>query len=118
MQKRVEATDRGLEELPPKPGTTYRGTDLPEDVLADYQVGETVSDRAYTSSSSSHAEAEHFRKGGNAEIEIEGKSGRDVTSFSEYPKESEVLFPRDTEFEVVSRERMPDGHYKIKLREK
>ena len=100
-QERIAMVDRGLAELPAQPGTTFRGTNLPESVLDDYRVGNVVSDNAYWSTSTDVAEAQRFRGSGNALFEIEGQTGRDIARLSEYPTESEVLFGHGTRFEVI-----------------
>ncbi|MDO6410132.1 ADP-ribosyltransferase domain-containing protein [Pantoea phytobeneficialis] len=91
------ATD-GLSQLPAYEGSSFRGiSSLPEDVLANNQIGNVVSDGAFMSTSS----GEPFS--GNILIKVDGVSGRDISFLSEYPHEAEVLYPPGTQFNVVNR---------------
>jgi uncharacterized protein YukE len=118
-QERIAAVNRGLSELPPHPGTTYRGTDIPASMLDDYQVGRVVSDPAFLSTSESEAVAQGFRSrnGGNAFFEVHGATGRNVAPLSQYGSgEAEVLFRSGTRFEVLDKIDM-GAYIKYVLRE-
>jgi hypothetical protein len=109
-QERIAAVNHGLSELPPHPGTTYRGTRIPESMLDDYKVGHVVSDPAFWSTSESEAVAQSFRGGGNALFEVHGMTGRDVVQLSRYgSSEAEVLFRSGTRFEILDKINM--GNY-------
>ncbi len=93
QQARVEALNRALEKLPPHIGPVFRGTDLPADVLARYQPDAVVTERAFLSTSMDPAVAQSSAFAGNVEFRILSKTGRDISSFSLFPSEQEVLFP-------------------------
>ncbi|GGF20453.1 hypothetical protein GCM10011611_28120 [Aliidongia dinghuensis] len=103
--------ESGLDKLPPFSGTSFRGTDLPPSVLDNYQVGETVADPAFASSSTTSPFS------GTTRMEMAGESGRDISFLSEYPKEAEVLFKPNTPFLVTDRATMPDGTTLLKMTE-
>lgn len=89
----------GLDNLPAFNETTFRGIkSLPSEVLDQYQVGGTVSDKAFMSSDSESA----FN--GSIQMKIEGYSGRDIDFLSSHSAtETEVLFKPDTKFVVTER---------------
>ncbi|WP_162606607.1 ADP-ribosyltransferase domain-containing protein [Jiangella asiatica] len=93
----------GLTALPASPGVTFRGTGLPDHVLARWERGSVVADPAFLSSSANRAVAESFRGGRNALITIVGRTGVDVRKLSQFGHESEILFRPDTPFRVLSR---------------
>lgn len=49
VQNRIDATNRGLDQLPNYEGTTYRGTNLPDSVVDQIKCGGKYSDRAFSS---------------------------------------------------------------------
>jgi hypothetical protein len=107
QQARVEALNQALEKLPPHHGPVVRGTDLPPDVLARYQPDAVVTERAFLSTSVEPAVAQSTAFAGNVEFRILSKTGRDISSFSTFPTEREVLFPSGTQFYVVDRKSDP-----------
>jgi hypothetical protein len=100
---RVEALNRALEKLPPHNGPVFRGTDLPREVLAQYQPGAVVSESAFLSTSMDLGVAQSTAFAGNVEFRILSRTGRDISSFSTFPTEREVLFQTDVPFYVVDR---------------
>jgi hypothetical protein len=106
-QARVDALNHALEKLPPHSGMVYRGADLAPDVLAQYQRGAVVTEHAFLSSSLDPAVANSSAFAGNVEFRIASKTGRDVSSFSTFPTEQEVLFPTGLQFYVVDRRSDP-----------
>lgn len=104
IEKRIAAAASGLAKLPQVPGTTFRGTNLPDHVLRNWRQGEVVSDPAFTSTSVDDGVAEGFRKGGNAFVTIAGRTGVDVSQLSYFGLESEILFLPGTRFRVLSAE--------------
>jgi hypothetical protein len=76
---------------------------LPPDVLARYQPDAVVTERAFLSTSVEPAVAQSTAFAGNVEFRILSKTGRDISSFSTFPTEREVLFPTGTQFYVVDR---------------
>ncbi|WP_157103830.1 ADP-ribosyltransferase [Nocardia harenae] len=104
QQARIDATNEALSKLPDHSGVVYRGTTLPQDVIDNYKEGTIVTEKAFTSTSSSASTA--FP--GNVEYTIVSKTGKDVKPFSavETPgyTENEVLFRSGTNFEVLKNE--------------
>jgi hypothetical protein len=107
QQVRVEALNQALEKLPAHHGPVVRGTDLPPDVLARYQPDAVVTERAFLSTSVEPAVAQSTAFAGNVEFRILSKTGRDISSFSTFPTEREVLFPTGTQFYVLDRKLDP-----------
>ena len=103
QQARVDALNRALDKLPPHNGPVFRGTDLPPEVLAQYQPGAVVSESAFLSTSMDLGIAQSTAFAGNVEFRILSKTGRDISSFSTFPSEREVLFPAGVPFYVVDR---------------
>lgn len=102
----------GLDNLPPVNATTFRGIrSLPAEVLDQYQVGSTVSDKAFMSSDSQSA------FDGAIQMKIDGYSGRDIDFLSSHSAtETEVLFKPDTKFVVTERSEQ-NGVTQISLKE-
>lgn len=122
LDRLIDLTSRELKEFPEHAGTTYRVTRLPDDVLARITDGGTFKDDAFLSTSKNAATADTLHgaigQGTEAKVrfEVDGHSGRDLTSV--FAKESEVLFDRGTNFDVLSRRwNDADGCWDIKLRE-
>lgn len=93
----------GLSKLPKRPGVTFRGTGLPDEVLEQWWPRRRVKDPAFTSSSVKIPVAETFRRGRNAFITIIGWTGVDVQQLSCFGHEAEILFKPNTELRVLSR---------------
>ncbi|CAF1107407.1 unnamed protein product [Didymodactylos carnosus] len=73
--------------------TVYRGAQLSDDMIEQYKdsIGKYRAFPAFTSTSRSRAKAEQF---GNVLFEIQARNvGADVSSYSVYPNEEEVLLP-------------------------
>ena len=70
QQARVEALNRALEKLPPHSGQLFRGTDLPPEVLAQYQPGAVVTETRFVSTSVDPAVARSPAFAGNVEFRI------------------------------------------------
>lgn len=102
-QARVDAINRALEKLPAYEGPVIRGTNVPADVLDRYQPGRVITEPAFTSTTTLRAVAEGPAFAGNVEFRIFSTTGRDVSSFSMYPGEQEVLFPPGAKFYIVGR---------------
>jgi hypothetical protein len=103
QQARVDALNRALEKLPPHSGLVYRGTDLPPEVLAQYQPGAVVTEDAFVSTSVDPAVARSPAFAGNVEFRIVSETGRDISSLSLISHEQEVLFPSGKQFYVITR---------------
>jgi hypothetical protein len=100
---RFEALNQALEKLPAHEGPVFRGTDLPPEVLEQYQPGAIVSECAFLSTSMDLGVAQSTAFAGNVEFRILSKTGRDISSFSTFPTEREVLFRTNVPFYVLDR---------------
>ncbi|BDT96263.1 hypothetical protein IFM12275_62390 [Nocardia sputorum] len=103
QKARIDAINEALAKLPDHNGVVYRGTTLPQSVIDDYKVGEVVTEKAFTSTSSSASTA--FP--GNVEFTIVSKTGKDVAPYSTVEamgvKENEILFRSGTNFEILTK---------------
>jgi len=105
VRQHVDATNRGLDQLPSYRGTTYRGTNLPQSVVDDIEAGRPLTDPGFSSSSLNQDVARGFmdRNARNpTRISIEGHSGVNVQPFSAAQGEAEILFRGGTKFDVLS----------------
>lgn len=103
QQARIEAVKTALAKLPPYEGPVIRGTNLPAEVLARYRPGEVITEDAFLSTTTNAGVARSPTFAGNVEFRILSKSGRDISPFSVFPGEREILFPPGTKFYVSSR---------------
>jgi ADP-ribosyltransferase exoenzyme len=117
LQAQADGVSQALVKLPDRPGTTYRGVDFSDAVLSEYEPGRIVSERAFTSTSRDPLVAlEEFE--GNTFMTITGRSGKDVTPFSAYSHEAEILFDKGTRFKIIDKVWDPnDGKWLISMRE-
>ena len=74
-----------------------RGTTLPDDVLARYQVGAIVPEHGYFSTSITRP------FGGPHRFVVHSARGRHIRQLSAHEIEDEVLFPSGTPFRVLDR---------------
>ncbi|MFI7577361.1 ADP-ribosyltransferase [Micromonospora sp. NPDC049497] len=102
LQVRADRVSEALAKLPERPGTTYRGGQYPDDLLARYEPGQVVTERAFTSTSTDPRVAQGAFDG-NTVMVISGRNGRDVAPYSEYPDEAEILYDQATNFKVTSK---------------
>jgi hypothetical protein len=125
----IRKTDEGLAALPPyrtdpdaMTSTTWRGIQASDSLLDQLKMGDTFSDPGYLSTSTSPHLAELFARANPDAtptlVTVLGRDGVDVKDLSRYIDESEILFPRNTQFEVVFRETGDDGLLRITLRQK
>jgi hypothetical protein len=101
IQARSDRVSEGLAKLPSEPGTTYRGVQYPDAVLDNYQPGQVVTERAFTSTSKDPGVAQGAFDG-NTLIVVNGKNGKDIAPCSHYP-EAEILYDKGTQFKVTSK---------------
>jgi hypothetical protein len=128
-EERISNTDDGLAALPPyradpadAMSTTWRGMHASDDLLAQMEVGDVFEDAAYLSTSLDSRVAGDFALTADPGktptlLSIEGYDGVDVSQISRYTNEAEILFPRGSRFEVVSRDVGVDGLIHIVLRQ-
>ena len=108
-------------------GIVYRGLTLDKsEISTHFKVGKVYRDMGFMSTSKKEVIAQKFNclgvplsKTDNRSITlvIESKTGRDVSKFSQYPEEQEVLFLPLTGFEVLSIEKDGWEEYTIVLKE-
>ncbi|CAN5208043.1 hypothetical protein BH09ACT8_BH09ACT8_28910 [soil metagenome] len=125
----IAHTDEGLAALPPyrvNPGDltseTWRGMRTSDDLLSQLKVGEAFNDSGYFSSTTDSFVAGSFARGAGADetatvLKIEGTNGVDISPLSRYSDEAEILFPRDSSFEVISRTLDENNVLRIVLRQ-
>lgn len=110
LQAYVEAAQLGLSKMPKFKGLTSRGMTIApgqlDKVLAAYRPGMLVEESAFISTSAGSKAA----FGGNIIIRIQSKTGVDVSAYSRYPGEREVLYMPGTRHRVLSVEKMGDKH--------
>ncbi|HEY9392092.1 MAG TPA: ADP-ribosyltransferase [Mycobacteriales bacterium] len=102
IQARADAVSEGLAKLPGQPGTTYRGVHFGDDVLANYEPGRIVTERAFTSTTQNPNVAQGAFDG-NVLMSITGRNGKDVAPFSDYVSEAEILYDKGTNFKVTNK---------------
>ncbi|WP_162938593.1 ADP-ribosyltransferase [Mycobacterium kyogaense] len=129
LEARITHIDEGLSSLPPyradpmdATSTTWRGLHASDDLLAKLQLGSVFHDPGYLSTSLDARVAELFamRAGEGTTptvVTVHGHNGVDIAALSQYMDESEILFPRSSEFEVMSMEMGPGGIMRIALRQ-
>ena len=90
-----------LRALPDRPGTTWRRTSVPPEVLQKYQPGAVNVEEFFLSTS----KLENPPFPGDVLFEIRGRAGKDIETISLHgPTQREVLFNAYTRFRVVSRD--------------
>lgn len=102
LATQADAVSAALAKLEPRPGITFRGASLTAMDVARYELGQVVSEAAFTSTSRAMSVAgDGF--GGNTLVVVHGRTGRNVEHYSHYPHESEILFDKGTRFRVLDR---------------
>ncbi len=100
LQAYVDAALGGMSKAPKYRGWTNRGMSISaadlKAVKARYLPGSVVEEHQFTSTST----ARDF--GGNVRYRVLSKTGIDVSKFSQFPGEAEVLMPPGTRFRIVS----------------
>lgn len=86
-----------LAKLPAFKGTVYRS--LKSKYTTNISVGQTIEAEAFWSTSKDRAFADTWIDGGSILV-IETSVGRELSLFSRYPRESEVLIPVGSRFKV------------------
>lgn len=98
-RKFAQNLSAALKKLPAYKGKVYRKANLPNEIVAKYQPGMVVTERAFTSTANKPGVWS-----GEYHYEIESKSGREIQKLSSHPTEAEVLFDKNTDFLVVKKE--------------
>lgn len=123
----VDTITAQLQEIKTFCGTVYRGLTIEKSEISEtFKVGRIYRDRGFMSCSKDPVRASKFSCLGvplsrteerSITLVIESKSGKDISKFSKYPEEREVLFPPMTGFQVVSIEVDGWERYTIVLKE-
>ncbi|UYA98755.1 hypothetical protein P9A53_gp11 [Xanthomonas phage vB_Xar_IVIA-DoCa6] len=116
LQAYVDAAQHGMAKMPKYKGLSSRGMSFNETqlkaMLSTYRKGAVVEDAAFVSSS--YGEQAAF--GGNVFMKINGKTGVNVSQYSQYQGEREVLFMPGTQFRVDDIQQI-NGKYIISMTE-
>jgi hypothetical protein len=101
----VEQCKSGMAKLPSHQDLVSRLVNLPPEALADHAEGEVMTYQAFTSTSMILSGANDFH--GNVFMVMQpkdpGSGGKDVSMFSRYGNEREVLFPPGAQFKILKR---------------
>jgi hypothetical protein len=113
--RRIKQLDQALDKLPDHAGATHRTMDFDskeesEKFASQFIVGGESTDKSYQSSSGRPSLI-----AGSVNISVEGGGGKDISSISANPNEKEVIYPRNTKYKVVSKEKDEYGRHFIKL---
>lgn len=103
MRAQADRVSTALGKLPPRPGQTYRGVDLSDDLVKQYRPGQVVTERGFTSTSADASKS--FDR--NSLMVITGHTGRNISEYSRNPSEQEILYDKGTDFQVISNEYDP-----------
>jgi hypothetical protein len=91
----------GLQKLPDYKGVVYRAVNIQLTGSSLYQEGNDIVWVALTSTSAGKEQLENFSGGGTgAWVVIDAIEGKDVSPFSRYPKEAEVLLLPNANFKI------------------
>ena len=121
VQTRIDNTLSGMNQLPEVSATTYRGTNVPDDVYTHLQTGTgEYTDKAFMSSSYNESVAAKFQSVSKNSVvfEINGNSGVDVSKLSAYGGEAEILFKPGTTFSISESSLDEQNILRVKLAEK
>jgi hypothetical protein len=117
---RSKIISQALVKLPSYTGIVYSGKFKTLAEISIYKPGDLVLHKDFTSSSTYLAIAEIFGQAfDGAEkvlFTINSKKGKNINPFSEFQDEAEILFDKDTQFKVLSRENL-NGVWQIQLEE-
>lgn len=97
----ISVVEQGLSKLSDEQGAVYRRVDLSDKLLARYQIGKIVTEKAFTSASKNQHLSDFD---GYIQFIIESKSGKLIRKLSKYQHQFEVLFKGDTRFLVTDRQ--------------
>ena len=127
--ERIRHTDEGLAALPPYradpsdlASTSWRGLRASDSLLERLHEGDIFHDPGYLSSTTDSFVAESFARGARPHetptlLTVVGQDGVDISQVSKFMDESEILFPRSSSFEVLSRIAGEDGILRIVMRQ-
>jgi NAD:arginine ADP-ribosyltransferase. len=96
----AEQLSAALAKLPPTAETTFRGGNVTPAAMVHHRPGTVLFEPGFTSTSRDLRVATENLTG-DLLVSITGVSGRDLTVFSAYPDEAEVVFDRGAYFRVL-----------------
>ena len=102
----INMTVEGLKDLPKCTGLVYRG-DWSSVIASRYEEGRTITFGEFNSFSRRRSTALEFATGGSSShpvlliVRLTGTGGRDVSRFSQYPGEREVLMMPGTKVKIT-----------------
>ncbi|HBR33508.1 MAG TPA: hypothetical protein DD734_02675 [Firmicutes bacterium] len=124
-RKDAEPINNALLKLPKARATTHRVIDFEESdprfkqFLSQHIPGDRVTYKAFTSTSLQPTiwggDIQSTQNQKRVIIELKGKSGRNITKYSEFTDEKEVLFPLDSSFLVKDVTLTSTGNIKVVL---
>lgn len=126
IKKLTKNISGGLANAPSYEGVTWRGLGFSEstlgaNMLKRLEPGKVFCDKGFMSTSFDYAQAGKFSTGNKVKIilRIQGKNGKSIEFTSGIRSEHEVLFPRNSRFQVVSKifKETPIPHYYVELLE-
>ena len=97
IRDEIAALKTALSKLPDYSGVVFRGTSLPPELLAQYQPGAIIIEHAFTSTTQKAS----MVFPGNVVFKILSKTGKDISPYSVFPDELEVVFAQGVVFEVI-----------------
>ncbi|MDU5164491.1 MAG: ADP-ribosyltransferase, partial [Actinomyces sp.] len=125
IPKTVETLNKFLDRLPPHNEAVFRGTKVPQHIIDEAIHTGVYRDPAFFSTTTKSEVAEFFMNRLNPEpgetrvlFEIQDASGSNIRPMSMYATQDEILFKSGVDFEVVDYDKLSDGSYTIKLRQR
>lgn len=116
QKQMVKSLDTALTKMPVYKGEVIRSLMFDKDGLIEFakkhSIGEKITYTAYTSASTLTA---NYHEKPTVLLKILSKTGRDIRAYN--PEESEILFPRNTNFRIIS-VKLEDGIFTIEMEEK
>jgi len=117
----VKSINSGLSKLPPHEGTVFRTAFLSDKIASQYEVGKTIEEKGFTSTSSAGFDpsSAQVRPGENIRVEYHIDSsgvGKDVSKLAEFEDEKEVLFGSGTRFDITGVENKSDTHRIVRMK--
>ena len=114
VRPEIELALSALRKFPDFKGRVTRVVVLEGAYLASYQVGAVIRELGFTSTSKGENAPDTFS--GNAFLEIESKTGKDIGFINPAAEENEVLFPPGAQFKILEK-RSEHGMLYIKMTE-
>ena len=104
-QRRIEELSAALAKLDPYVGTVWRASTLSRSRAHEYRVGDVVAEPAFVSAT--RDPLRHVP--GQTTYAIASREGKDVSAFSAFPQDAEVVIDRAATFLVMAVDDAGDG---------